>query len=115
MVLPFSDVFHKSVKRTDVIVASAFIILLLSQSVLLTNAQTYTSISLSPYSGPQGSLINISGNGFTAYDKVSIYFGKTEVGGAAVGYDGTFTATITVPLLILRLGFIPYPQAIPRD
>ncbi len=62
-----------------------------------TNGQVSASLSLSSYSGPQISVVQISGKGFTAYDKTTIYFGKTVVGGAATAADGSFTASFTVP------------------
>ncbi len=84
--------------RINLIVAIAFMIFLsFSPSTLLVNGQVSASVSLSSYLGSQGSVIQIYGKGFTAYDKVTLYFEKTVVGGAAVAADGSFTGSFTVP------------------
>ena len=85
--------------KRDPFLVSALVLLsiglLSTDSIDIANAEMY--IELSPTKGVPGSLITVSGWGFTNNTKATIIFDRYPIDEAFVNADGTFTKIITIP------------------
>ena len=63
-----------------------------------SSSSSNPTISINPTSGPVGTLVTVTGNGFDPISTVGITFGGSSVTTVNPTSNGVFTATFTVPL-----------------
>jgi uncharacterized protein (DUF2141 family) len=95
------------ISRTRASTAAIAAALLLATPILLliTPALAPASITLSPTRGPVGTLVGISGSGFSTSATVTIYFDKngngvfetSEIVATPTASGGSFSVTVTIP------------------
>lgn len=91
---------HSRHTLTIVILCLALVIsVFIAKPLIKTRAVGTPQDTLSPTSGPPGSVFTITGTGFTPNDSVSIYFDTTLLTTLTASTTGTFSLNLSVPLL----------------
>ena len=66
------------------------------------------TITISPTSGPPGTVVGLQGSGFTTNTTFTVYFGSTTPTTGTVSASGTISTTFTVPSNLTRQGYTVY-------
>ncbi len=81
-------------------------------SLVFDEINAHPRISLSPASGPAGTVVTVTGKNFGGGETIRITFGATSLATTTANADGSFSAQITIPDNPLNSASNPFRSSI---